>query len=913
MTKKMNGFLFKHIRPTGLTVIFIAFLSIVTLNFPVFADNWLHFGYDDQYTSYNPEETAISTSTISQLERKWGIGCDDGWFSVYYRSPAIYKGKLYTSGAGSNLRVYNAVTGQFLWEFGDGNYGWAPQPVVSEKGVVFYMEGTYPTELYAVNGSTGSQLWKAPLGFELGYSGAAEALVTVDEKNNAVYLVEAPFIGDGKLYAFDITTGEILWYMSKTVDKLDFKDNYVLLDNGTIYARAGVGSEYSAPEHVISINAASQAVKTTYDRPSSLTYHDVCNYNLCNNRLIVGYYYQYGETQYLAGYDTGSAAVAWQREIPAITGKIACNTDKNVIYVPTNPYLYALDAATGNEVWKYKGYDPIYNPSVANGIVYFISDTNMYAVRESNGKKIFSYPLGYDGDETTQVAICNGMLYFSGNGGTCDLFALGFPSPEISVSRTQLYFGGSTSGVSGDSQTFSISQTSGSAIDWSVSTGQSWLSCTPSSGSGSGLVTVSVNAAGLSAGTYNGTVTVTAPGASNSPLTVSVALNVYNAGATQAPFGQFATPVDGSTVSSSVPVTGWVLDDVGVVGVGIYRASGNALTYIGDALFVEGARPDVEQGYPTYPSSNKAGWGYMMLTNFLPNGGNGTFMIHAIATDLEGRKTTLGVKTITVDNLNAVKPFGAIDTPISGGTVSGANFRNVGWVLTPMPNAMPTDGSTIYVIVDGVNLGNPAYNVYREDIATLFPGYANSNGALAYLDFDTTGYSNGVHTIAWAATDDAGNADGIGSRYFTIQNSASNRQKAMGTEDGGWVKDIPVDYAGSVDFIKGYGRDGEPCEIYPDDNGMTTLEIDELERVELQLTPDTLPPTRFNGYQAVGGRFKSLPVGSTLDSERGIFYWQPGVGFVGDYMFTFIETHKNGEAMRKNILIRIVAKRGIQQ
>ena len=160
----------------------------------------------------------------------------------------------------------------------------------------------------------------------------------------------------------------------------------------------------------------------------------------------MGYYYQYGSTQYLAAYNIYSPTVVWQRAIPEITGKIACNTTKDVIYVPTNPYLYALDAATGSEIWKYKGYGVIYNPSVANGIVYIISDTNMYALKEETGQKIFSYPLGYEGEETSQAAICDGMLYFSGNGGTCDLFALGFPSPEISVNRTQLVFGANTPG-----------------------------------------------------------------------------------------------------------------------------------------------------------------------------------------------------------------------------------------------------------------------------------------------------------------------------------------------------------------------------------------------------------------------------------------------------------------------------------
>lgn len=34
-----------------------------------------------------------------------------------------------------------------------------------------------------------------------------------------------------------------------------------------------------------------------------------------------------------------------------------------------------------------------------------------------------------------------------------------------------------------------------------------------------------------------------------------------------------------------------------------------------------GARADITAAYPTYPASYKAGWGYMLLTNFLPRGG----------------------------------------------------------------------------------------------------------------------------------------------------------------------------------------------------------------------------------------------------------------------------------------------------
>ena len=118
----------------------------------------------------------------------------------------------------------------------------------------------------------------------------------------------------------------------------------------------------------------------------------------------------------------------------------------------------------------------------------------------------------------------------------------------------------------------------------------------------------------------------------------------------QPPFGSFDTPVDGSTVRSSIAVTGWALDDIAIESVKIYREEqGGNLVYIGTATLVEGARPDVEQTYPTYPQSDKAGWGYMMLTNFLPNGGNGTFTLHAIASDGGGHQVTLSTKTITVE------------------------------------------------------------------------------------------------------------------------------------------------------------------------------------------------------------------------------------------------------------------------
>jgi len=485
------------------------------------------------------------------------------------------------------------------------------------------------------------------------------------------------------------------------------------------------------------------------------------------------------------------------------------------------------------------------------------------------------------------------------------------PDPQLSLSRESLSFGSDLQGSTTPSQSFLISNTGEGTLNWTLSADQSWIQCSPVSGGNSTVVTVSIDSTGLAAGTYTGTITVSDPNATNSPQTVSVELNIYGFGQTSLPFGVFATPVDGSTVSSSIPVTGWVLDDIGAASVKIYRGNPGSLVYIGDAVFVEGARPDIEQAYPGYPMNYKAGWGYMMLTNFLPNGGNGTYPIYAKAIDIEGHEVTLGSKTIHCDNANAVKPFGAIDTPTQGGAASGSNFVNWGWVLTPPPNRIPTDGSTINVWVDGVNLGHPEYNIYREDIATLFPGYNNSDGAIGNFYIDTTTYENGVHIIAWTAADDAGNTDGIGSRYFTIQNLAGrtahsaekaamfNVQRSMFNVN---PDRISVDYLHPIKIKKGCNPNVEPVVVYPNDKGIIMIEIKELERVEIHFFDSmvNIEPRTLN--------LSSLPIGSTLDSERGIFYWTPGPAFFGDYRLVFVTKGKHGKWIGKDILVKILPK-----
>jgi len=335
-------------------------------------------------------------------------------------------------------------------------------------------------------------------------------------------------------------------------------------------------------------------------------------------------------------------------------------------------------------------------------------------------------------------------------------------------------------------------------------------------------------------------------------------------------FGSFDTPLNNtSNVVGAIPVTGWALSSFSISNLEIYRdAVGNeprgkfGLVFIGTATFVPGSRPDVQARYPNYVFVNFAGWGYQLLTNVLPNNGNGTFQLHAIAYDSGGNVIELGApgKTITCTNATAAKPFGSIDTPGPGAMAAGSQYLNFGWALTPGASfTIPTDGSTITVMVDGVPLGHPTYNQYRADIAKMFPNFTNSQGAVGFFYLDSTKLANGMHAISWVVYDDHNRGEGIGSRYFMAENLSGN---------------VPAE--------EGPG----PIESAPDPGKVYFVEADELDRIELHV----------GASESVG----PLPVGAAL--KGGVFYWQLGPGFLGEYKLVL--KRPNGEEVPVRVQVR---------
>jgi hypothetical protein len=128
------------------------------------------------------------------------------------------------------------------------------------------------------------------------------------------------------------------------------------------------------------------------------------------------------------------------------------------------------------------------------------------------------------------------------------------------------------------------------------------------------------------------------------------------------PFGHVDLPPDNYVLDSDkVAIEGWALDDRGVKKVLIKRESlpgdkvqridKDGLITLGQGVFQEGKRPDVEKVYILYPDILKAGWIFWLSRSMLPRCNNDVYKIHVFAYDSEGNTVELGKRTIVCEEM----------------------------------------------------------------------------------------------------------------------------------------------------------------------------------------------------------------------------------------------------------------------
>jgi Bacterial Ig domain len=258
----------------------------------------------------------------------------------------------------------------------------------------------------------------------------------------------------------------------------------------------------------------------------------------------------------------------------------------------------------------------------------------------------------------------------------------------------------------------------------------------------------SLNTSSLTPGTHTITVTATDSDATPDTGSFSVTLTVQ----ATPPTVWIDGPTQGSTVSGTVTVVGWAIDNASSVGTAIssvqVKVDG---TVVGTATYGL-SRPDVCAVLAGRPGCPNVGYSYSLDTSSLSPGSHN---VTVAATDSDVTPDA-GSSSVTV-NVQNPPPTVDIDTPTPGSTVSGTVAVS-GWALDNS-SVVGTAISSVQVKVDGTVVGTATYGFSRPDVCAVLAGRPGCPNVGYSYSLDTSSLSPGSHTITVTATDSDGSPD----------------------------------------------------------------------------------------------------------------------------------------------------------
>lgn len=241
-----------------------------------------------------------------------------------------------------DLFGYEPATGALRWRYLPMTGGWGPGVFgLASDGVTVYA-GSVSGDVFAVDGATGAERWRAHL------SDVPETSVYDPVVNGGVVYVgfkhfsASPFRGGAA--AVDAATGRILWvkeitplkpeYGSGTSSGLAVTDDFAIIGNedGRVIALARAdGTERWATERLPELTALNDA------RPVVLA----------GSSVIAG-----SDTEQLCAYDAATGALRWKVNPQIGSISLTMVTDGERVYIPSLVgALVAVDVANGHVRW----------------------------------------------------------------------------------------------------------------------------------------------------------------------------------------------------------------------------------------------------------------------------------------------------------------------------------------------------------------------------------------------------------------------------------------------------------------------------------------------------------------------------------------------------------------------------------
>ncbi|MCW3995511.1 MAG: PQQ-binding-like beta-propeller repeat protein [Candidatus Bathyarchaeota archaeon] len=227
---------------------------------------------------------------------------------------------------------------------------------VTDKDIYICGEG----DLYVLDAQSGNQKWLYRSGGEIKWAAFSEDKVFVGVHGT-----------DFNCYVYSLkeADGKVLWEFSAGWGA---SISYPVIRNSILCF-----GTFSSTNHYFSVDAATGEKRWTYNVSGKVE----------GSCIIEGVVY-FATNDNIYALDIDSGEKVWGSSVGSsvVSAPVA---DRNIVYALGTAGIYAFDAKSGNEVWNYSAKYPTYF-SVAQGVVYFMSNGVFYALSGSTGNQISS-------------------------------------------------------------------------------------------------------------------------------------------------------------------------------------------------------------------------------------------------------------------------------------------------------------------------------------------------------------------------------------------------------------------------------------------------------------------------------------------------------------------------------------------
>jgi outer membrane protein assembly factor BamB len=343
-------------------------------------------------------------------------------------TPAVQDGALFVGSSDGVFHAIDAKTGIERWRLRTG--GAITSSPAAAQGRVFF--ASRDGSLYAVDAKAGRVLWSHRFGPDLG------------SQNYWDYYLSSPILadgslfigsGDGHLYAFDAATGRVRWRQdagSRIRATAAVRDGLVVY--GTMGGRVcAVNQADGAPRWCFATEGAAHRFEDAGNDTTSV----FASPTIAGGLVAVG-----GRDGFLYALDLATGRQVWRTTHDGSSWILSTAFDGESLYVGSGSALIvqAADPATGAERWRFATRGAVFGSlAVAGDSVVFSDFTGtLYAIDKRNGALRWQFGMG--GRALSAPVVADGVVYAASDNGVLFALDIAKAAPRASARQRRIVY-----------------------------------------------------------------------------------------------------------------------------------------------------------------------------------------------------------------------------------------------------------------------------------------------------------------------------------------------------------------------------------------------------------------------------------------------------------------------------------------